>query len=390
MGQENHSVLLEDNRFKSIKRLKKKDLPHQLYWYLKQDYFSEELLGLYREEVDTFSKTATVAFELFQSATQKVINDQKLSDFGIPKFFWDCIQYTWEHRKKHPFLYGRFDVNGGFGNTPAKVIEFNADTCSTLPETILWQKAQLNLLTGASQFNTLAEDIGHTLAHLKTKIPHDQPFILGSSFGYEEDVLNVNAILDIGYKQGYKVFYTHLEDVIFSHENGILYEINGEYQIADIWFKMIPWDWMFTDEPELAKDLATIIQKDLCTVLNPPITALWQNKKFLAYLTENYPNVCIANTYLTPASLRNYVAKPIFGRLGENIEIHTSKKTTSKGDYAHQQKIHQEYIPLAEDSEKYAYQTGVFYTHKASAINLRTEDNPIITDDCEFMTHYII
>ncbi|TKD63450.1 glutathionylspermidine synthase family protein [Flavobacterium sp. ASW18X] len=390
MGQENHSVLLEDNRFKTIKRLKKKDLPHQLYWYLKQDYFSEELLGLYWEEVDTFNKTATVAFELFQSATQKVINDQKLGDFGIPKFFWDCIHYTWEHRKEHPFLYGRFDVNGGFGNTAAKVIEFNADTCSTLPETILWQKAQLNLLTGASQFNTLAEDIGHTLAYLKTKIPHDQPFILGSSFGYEEDVLNVNAILDIGYEQGYKVFYTHLEDVIFSHENGILYEINGEYQIADIWFKMIPWDWMFTDEPELAKDLATIIQKDLCTVLNPPITALWQNKKFLAYLTENYPNDCIANTYLTPARLSNYVAKPIFGRLGENIEIHTSKKTTSKGDYAHQEKIHQEYIPLAKDSQKYAYQTGVFYTHKASAINLRTEDNTIITDDCEFMTHYII
>lgn len=389
MGQENHSVLLEDSRFKTIKRLKKKDLPHQLYWYLKQDYFSEELLGLYREEVDTFSKTATAAFELFQSATQKVINDQKLGDFGIPKFFWDCIHYTWKN-PKHPFLFGRFDVNGGYSNTPAKIIEFNADTCSTLPESIHWQKAQLNLLTGANQFNTLAEDIAHTLAHLKTKIPHDQPFILGSSFGYEEDVLNVNAILDIGYEQGYKVFYTHLEDVIFSHENGILYEINGEYQIADLWFKMIPWDWMFKDEPELARDLATIIQKDLCSVLNPPITALWQNKKFLAYLTENYPNNCIAKTYLEAPRLSDYVAKPIYGRLGENIEIHTAKKSKSIGDYAHQEKIYQEYLPLATDLEKYAYQTGVFYTNKASGINLRTEENKIITDDCEFMTHYII
>ena len=45
---------------------------------------------------------------------------------------------------------------------------------------------------------------------------------------------------------------------------------------------------------------------------------------------------------------------------------------------------------LIEDKEAYFYQTGIFYTHRASAINFRAQESKIITDDCEFMSHYLL
>ncbi|QLG46451.1 glutathionylspermidine synthase family protein [Costertonia aggregata] len=382
---------LEDSRFKEVKRLKKKQLPHQLHWYLKQDYFSEELLGIHRFQIENFQRICTEAFLLFEKATQKILDEKRLNEFSIPPFFEECIYHSWNNRDKHPFLLGRFDVNGGLKNNDAKIIEFNADTCSTLPETVLWQDLQHQQLPlGNSQFNNLSHDIGEILLKLKHKISHDEPFILGSSFGYKEDILNVNTILDIGHENGFKSFYVNLEEVIFSHEEGILYEINGEYQIADIWFKMIPWDWMFTDEPQLAKDLSAIIRKDLCTVLNPAYAALWQNKKFLAYITRHFPNDYIAETFIEKPLLQEFVTKPHYGRLGENIEIKGKETTLSKGDYAHQDRVYQRFHPLEQDREEYYYQTGIFYTDKPSALNLRTQENLIITDDCEFMSHFII
>jgi glutathionylspermidine synthase len=128
-------------------------------------------------------------------------------------------------------------------------------------------------------------------------------------------------------------------------------------------------------------------------VLNPAYTAVWQNKKFLAYITQNFPNNILAETYLLQESrLGDFVKKPVYGRLGENITIETaaSARQESNGDFGNQDMIYQKYYPLNKDMENYFYQVGMFYTSRASAINLRAQKSQIITDDCEFMSHFII
>jgi glutathionylspermidine synthase len=101
----------------------------------------------------------------------------------------------------------------------------------------------------------------------------------------------------------------------------------------------------------------------------------------------------LAETYLSKEpSLYNYVQKPVYGRLGENISIEAmgNSEATSKGDFGHQDMVFQKLYPLNKDEENYFYQLGMFYTTRASAINLRAQDSKIITDDCEFMSHFII
>ena len=393
MGVESRSDLLEDSRFKEIKRLKKKHVPNRLHWFLGEDYFSEELLGIYRSEIEQLRRISDEAFYLFQRATDKIIADDKLSELGIPLSFQKCIIHSWKNKTKHPFLYGRFDINGGLKSDYGKIIEFNADTCSTIPETLLWQPLQLAELKGNPQsFNTLNDDIKSSLSILKSTLNKPNPTFLGTSFGYIEDVENVNCIIDIAYQAGFKPMYSDLEHVTFSDE-GVFYEIGGEFEEIDVLFKMVPWDWMFNDEPELARTLSDLICNDKVVVLNPPYTAIWQNKKFLAYITQHFPNNILAETYLRQeARLGEYVKKPVYGRLGENIAIQTNTKARqeSKGDFGNQDMIFQKYYPLNQDMEKYYYQIGMFFTTKASAINLRAQESPIITDDCEFMSHFII
>ncbi|WP_296383371.1 glutathionylspermidine synthase family protein [Winogradskyella sp.] len=393
MAAESRLDHLEDSRFKEIKRLKKKHVPHRLHWYLEEDYFSEELLGIYRSEVEQLRRISDEAFYLFQRATDKIIKENKLGDLGIPLSFQKCIEHTWNNKTKHPFLYGRFDINGGLKSDYGRIIEFNADTCSTIPETLLWQPLQLEQLKGNPQsFNTLEYDITSILSGLKPLIGKEQPVFLGTSFGYIEDVENVNCIIDIAYEAGFKPLYTNLENLIFSDE-GVFHQIGDEYEEIDVLFKMVPWDWMFNDEPELAKTLSDLIINEKVVVLNPPYTAIWQNKKFLAYITQNFPNNILAETYLQQEShLGEYVKKPVYGRLGENIAIQTNTKAReeSKGDFGNQDMIYQKYYPLNKDMESYYYQIGMFYTNRASAINLRAQESQIITDDCEFMSHFII
>lgn len=393
MAVESRLDRLEDSRFKEIKRLKKKHVPHRLHWFLGEDYFSEELLGIYRSEIEQLRRISDEAFYLFQRATDKIIAENKLGDLGIPLSFQKCIIHSWKNKIKHPFLYGRFDINGGLKSDYGRIIEFNADTCSTIPETLLWQPLQLAELKGNSQsFNTLSDDIKSTLSNLKGSLNKPNPTFLGTSFGYVEDVENVSCIIDIAYQAGFKPFYSDLENVVFSDE-GVFHQIGDEYEDIDVLFKMVPWDWMFNDEPELARTLSDLICNDKVVVLNPPYTAIWQNKKFLAYITNNFPNNVLAETYLQQEShLGEYVKKPVYGRLGENIAVQTNTKAReeSKGDFGNQDMIYQKFYPLNQDMEKYYYQLGVFYTTKASAINLRAQESQIITDDCEFMSHFII
>jgi glutathionylspermidine synthase len=133
---------MEDNRFLEGKRLKKHELPLVLKWFSEQDYLANELFGFYSNEVDQLKSISTEAFEIFQKATDKIIRTNQLHQLNIPDFFHQAIADSWAKKKENPFLLGRFDLNGGIDHLQTRVIEFNADTFSSLPETLVWQPLQ--------------------------------------------------------------------------------------------------------------------------------------------------------------------------------------------------------------------------------------------------------
>ncbi len=381
---------MEDSRFIDIEKIGKSDINRQLHWFMDQkDYLSSELIGVYDHEVRLFEGMANDAFEIFLKATERIIDNNDLSLLKIPRSFHNTIKFSWENRKFNPFLFGRFDINGGIDQQKARVIEFNADTCSSLPETVFWQSEQLKKTSGKRQFNHLLEDLSNSFKQIHSLSANTEQQFMASSFGYIEDLLNCNVVVEAAKNAGFNCNYLNLDKVTFSEE-GIFYETNGSFQKVDVWYKLVPWDWMFNEEPELAKLMSHIIENQLAIVLNPAYTTIWQNKLFLPYITEHIPNSVIAETYVKSRFLTEYVEKPIYGRLGENIKIIGKEKSQTKGDFEMQVKTYQKYYPLDKDEEDYFYQTGMFFTNRPSALNFRAQEKPIINDDCEFISHYII
>jgi glutathionylspermidine synthase len=383
---------MEANRFKKANTFKKKDLPPQVSWYADKEYLVEDMLGLYASEVNYLDYLSKEGFKLMCLATDKIIQENNLTYLGIPSFFHECVANSWLNKNENPFLFGRFDFGGGLDGMLTKVIEFNADTCTMLPETIHWQKQQLGQLPVVrEQINRLKEEITGKLSVVRKNINFDQANFLASSFGYQEDVINCNSVIESAIAADFNVFYTDLKNVEFSAEDGIFYESGrGEFQPVDVWFKIIPWDWMFTEEPELAKTIAAILEKKLCVILNPVYTTIWQNKKFLAYINENFSNNIFAETVISSPSFTALVEKPIYGRIGENINLFAEKTIKTGGDYGKQEKIFQQYYPLPKDAKGNYYQLGMFFSESPCAVNCRFQDSPIIGEDSEFISHFIM
>lgn len=397
MVVEDHSVLLEDNRFIDSAIPDLKDIPPQIHWYLYEDYLVDEMILVDPSELTTYKSIAQQAYNLILEYTDDYIRKGDLSSFGISSSLIDLIKYSWEHRDRHPYLYGRFDVNGVLDQLPGAVIEFNADTCSTLGESIHWQRVQLKK-TGIpfnECFNDIEEHLQKFFAKHNTLNGDHRHVIIGSSLGYKEDVLNTNIIIDQAMKHGLYGVYSDLENVVFSENEGIFVDSHDTYYQADFFFKFFPWDWIDSEEPELLSILHKIITNELCTVLNPAYSFLWQNKAFLAHITKDMPSQSvIAKTYFNKDNITKskYVRKPVLGRLGESIKVvdQGQKVDKSKGDYDKQEKIYQEFVqnPTCTDDE--TYQAGVFITDEGPAgLNFRASESSIITDDCEFYTHVI-
>lgn len=384
----NHLDLLEDKRFTSVDN-DLLDYPSILKWFLKQeDYLSDELVGISAGEIYHMRELCEQAFALFEEATDHMIRHDKMSYLGIPTYFQELIRFSWHNREQHPLLVGRFDVSGGIDGIPSKIIEFNADTCTMLPETLYWQPIQLAASDKMGSYNILDDRLIQRMDHLRHEY-YDKPVVLGTSLGHPEDRANIEAILTSSIDADkYFSYYLDLEEVVFN-EDGCYIEEQDGYIKVDILIKLFPWDWAYNEEPELARLLSQLIMENKLKVLNPAYTTIWQNKVFLNYITENFPNEIIAKSYNTRPSgnFNSLVVKSSHGRLGGEVSI------IKNGEYPRVKfdiRSYQEYLSLPKDDEGYSYQLGMYYVDMAAAVNIRCSESNVINDDCEFISHFTL
>ncbi len=74
---------------------------------------------------------------MLSNSALRVIEDERLlKRLKIPKPFWPLIRDSWRRDEKS--LYGRLDLSYG-GSGPAKLLEYNADTPTSLFEAAVFQ-----------------------------------------------------------------------------------------------------------------------------------------------------------------------------------------------------------------------------------------------------------
>jgi len=367
------------------------------YNYLLEDeYIVPEGIILELDEVQQFEKAQDEIYSIFQSELEEMIRNGQFGFLDLPSKMIDLIIYSYQ--KKHQHVVGRFDFAGGIDGLPIKLLEYNADTPTMIPESSFVQDAFFKHIykKPAQQYNSLEKDLEVFFNRLLISESKNHPSLIATSLGYPEDTAHAKFIMDIASKEGFDVEYADLQHIIFSPGEGVYLEAdNGDYVQADYLYKMIPWEFICFEEPELLDILHDLITNDLVYVMNPAYTLVYQSKLFLDHVSKKYDRPFFLQSSRYPKDFmgKKYVEKVSFGRLGENIKIFDESSQIieeTDGDFGHFDKVYQEFTDLYKDQFNEYYQLGLFNVKGiGSCMSFRRADKLIIDDDAEFIPHFI-
>ena len=361
-------------------------------------YISNELVSITQDEAEAFYEATNELYDMYVAAAEYVINNDLFHELGIPFNLVDIIKSSWEN-DVHWHLYGRFDLAGGIDGKPIKLIEFNADTPTSLFETaiIQWAMLKFNNLDEAAQFNDVYEALVENFKRLITLEEDTSRFdeyyegwkILFSSIAGSVEDENTTRLLESAARDaGFECDFAFVDEVSFDDENGIFW--NG--QNWEYWFKLIPWEMIAIDESDLALIIKNIIKNQKAIILNPAYTLLFQSKGIMKILWDLYPNhPLLLESSFEPLNGKKQVKKPFLAREGANVSIINSDgsiEIQNDGEYANGKFLYQEFADFAKDENGNSYQAGMFFAFEGCALGFR-KGKDIIDNYSKFVGHII-
>ncbi len=389
-------------RLKNIKPLKNEQLEELGFtWHTDSDsskYISEALVKITQEEAESYYEAVNELYDMYAEAAEYIIKNNLFFELGIPFNLIDAIKKSWEN-DVHWHIYGRFDLAGGLDGKPIKLIEFNADTPTSLFETALlqWALLKANGLNEESQFNNVYDAIKENFKRLITLFDDTELFderydgwkiLFSSIHGNDEEEATTRLLQQIATDAGFNTGFEYLQNVKFD-EDGIYDRDDNQYEY---WFKLYPWEDIAIDEPELATMLTNIMQNQSAIILNPAYTLLFQSKGILKILYDLFPDSpYLLKTSFEPLNGIKHVEKSVFGREGANVKIVDSDGSIlheQDGPYGNYKKIYQEYAELNSDENKEKYQAGVFFAYEACGLSFR-KGGEILNNMSKFVGHVI-
>ncbi|MBY5754028.1 glutathionylspermidine synthase family protein [Rhizobium leguminosarum] len=315
-------------------------------------------------------------------------SEETLDRLAIPEDLRDVVQRSWQRRDRH--LYGRFDLAYD-GTGPAKLLEYNADTPTSVFETAYFQFNWLTdqmalgvLPKDADQYNSLQE----SLVEAFEQFSKEPIFHFAAMTDNEEDRGTTVYLMDCAVQAGHRV------ELLDIREIGI--DAQGRYtdlkdRVIDRCFKLYPWEFMLR-EP-FARDLV----RSGDVFVEPAWKAVLSNKGLLPLLWQRHPNhPNLLPSYFTddPAAstLTDYVRKPLLSREGENVTIFRDGREliSAPGDYGDEGFIVQAYAPLFESDGGFAVLGSWIVGDRACGLAVREDRSRITANLSRFVPHVIV
>lgn len=371
------------------------------YWHTDNDntsYIADALVLVDNDEVEAYYEAANELYDMFAKAGQYVIDNNLFHELNIPFNVVELIKNSWEN-DVHWHLYGRFDFAGGVDGKPIKLIEFNADTPTSLYETAIvqWAMLKANGMDESKQFNTVFEALKENFKRLVVLGGDTEDFakyydgwkILFSSIRGSIEDENTTRLLQIAANEaGFHTDFAYVDEVGFNGQEGIF---KGDENF-EFWFKLIPWENIAIEEGDLALLLDEIIREQKAIILNPAYTLMFQSKAFMKVLWDLFPNhPLLLETSFEPLKGKKQVEKRCFGREGANTIIYDNDMSVLAkvdGEYGNFKAIYQEYTELPTDKEGASYQAGVFFAYEGCGLGFR-KGGLIMENFSKFVGHRI-
>ena len=360
-----------------------------------QNYVAREAVQLPEKQAETLLQAADTLYDMLVQAIPDPIPDDFLRQLAIPPNLWEPVRHSWND-ERHWHLYGRFDL----ALTPEgpKLLEFNADTATSLPETTVVQWASLvaaGYADEGKQANGLFECLEDQLRHWRA-LNHDRQatLLLVHLPESAEDQANCAVLVEAarvaGFADSYICSVDDMRVSVDGSDRGVWAEtVPGQWQKFNFLFKLVPWEILADEEPELTADLAQLLLTRDVVIANPAYCLMFQSKALLAHLWKVFPHHPLLLEASSQPLAGHCARKPVFGREGQNVaEIQPDGHTATEvpGDFAQQPQLYQQWAELPTDAQGRRYQAGVFWAGEACAIGFR-RDTGLITNLSEFVPH---
>jgi len=337
------------------------------------------------DEILAMEADVEVLHSMCLEAVENVVLTERYNDFGLPEWSWQGIADSW--RRSDPHIYGRFDVRYD-GNGPIKLLEYNADTPTSLLEASLLQWYWLkDTHPDDDQWNSLHEQLVARFDEVRKTLPSDEMhFTWSGAEATGEDHVTTAYLQETAAAAGLNTIGLAIEDI--GYDNELLRFVDLENAPISTVFKLYPWEWVLDDD--FGRKVLEQLPKTQW--VEPLWKSLLSNKAILAVLWENYPgHPNLLPAYLDdPGMLTEYVRKPKLGREGANISVVGGGSEMSTGGiYGAEGYVYQLLDPLPEfDGMRPAL--GAWVVGDTSAgLGIRETAGLITDDGAAFVPHRI-
>ena len=190
------------------------------------------------KEVDELEAATNELDRMCIEAGQQVIDEKLYAKFGIPERAIPLIEESWE--KEPPSLYGRFDLAYD-GRNPPKLLEYNADTPTSLLEAavVQWYWLQ-DEFPKRDQFNSIHERL---IALWK----EFRPYLRGNHIHFTstddvEDGYTVAYLQDTAQQAGFTTSAFAIGELGWDHKKKTFVDPDNRPLVSV--FKLYPWEWL--------------------------------------------------------------------------------------------------------------------------------------------------
>jgi glutathionylspermidine synthase len=370
---------------------------HTMYGEPYWDETSAYAFSLEQVERDIEDPSTELHAMCLEAVDAILASEEMLARMGVPEAHRDMVGAS--RRRREPALYGRLDL-AYRGAGQAKLLEYNADTPTSLYESAAFQwlwledmRASGQLKHDDDQFNGIHEALVARFAEI---LPEGSHLHFASARDVEEDFATVEYLAWTAKEAGLVAHYVAIEDIGLTDAGQFC---DGENRVIGALFKLYPWEDM------LADPFAEAIAGANCRLIEPPWKALVSNKGILPVLWrlfEGHPNLLPAffeDELSGPAAMRSQealargrVTKPLFSREGASIRIEQpGRQTLASGDrsYDRHPKIIQAYEPLPTMNGMHPVIGAWIVGDACVGMGLREDASPITQNLSRFKPHFV-
>ncbi|WP_289294931.1 glutathionylspermidine synthase family protein [uncultured Reyranella sp.] len=332
------------------------------------------------DQIDELEAATEQLHALCLQAVEHVVANRLWEWMKIPPSWGDYITEVW--RRSDPTISGRFDLVYD-GRSPPKMLEYNADTPTSLYEAAVVQWYWLkDVKPAADQFNSIHEKLIDAWKGVGSRLSPQSVVHFARFENHPEDLATSEYLRDTAIQAGLKTKTLTVAEIGW---NGQRFTDPDEVPIQ-VLSKLYPWEWMMREA------FGAFVPKDGTAFIEPVWKLILSNKMILPLLWEGFPG----HPHLLPSFDsehpdlgRAFVKKPVFGREGHNVTVvGPGVFDTAPGAYGAEGYVWQAYEPLPVFDGNHALVGSWVIGGKSAGIGMREDERRITHNTSRFVPHY--